>query len=132
MDNMFFTSSQRASGAVMEPHFTRTRHRFRGPRESEKFNLDADSFYADVTLLKLYIGFAASNIDVQGHVFLGTEALESSLEGMASFVDYLANVPTHWEPTSEDSDLYADIEDLSKIRDRLNAIEARIKNLENG
>lgn len=46
-----FTYDNSISTDVIQPQFTISRHRMNGPKESEKFNLEAHQFYYDINRL---------------------------------------------------------------------------------
>lgn len=51
MADPVFTAYNGVTSEIVQPSYTRMRHRFRGQRESAKFNLDAHQMYYEINRL---------------------------------------------------------------------------------
>lgn len=100
-------------GTIAAPQFVRARHRFRGPRESEKFNLEMAQMRFDLTNL-----FWKSTYN-EARFFEQTDVLENGGTITAIFSSELGTSTTT-------------VESISTLALRINRLEKRIKALENG
>lgn len=132
MENMYFTSQGRMTSRILEPMSIRHRARFRGPRESEKFNLEAQQFLADVAFLRSVLE-AAEQVQhiTESYAEDGPEsdlAIEAGLNGL------LDSIMVHWDPedATPDSDMsmWDTLEGLKNMQARIASLENRVKTLE--
>lgn len=90
------------------PNFTRTRHRFRGPRESEKINLEMNQMYTAIQVLH-------KNHDEFQHRFV--ESATTLLEGEGLTVEM-----------NEDGPIV--LVGLEELASRIDMLRRRVKALE--
>lgn len=62
---VFYTSGKMADSEINQPQFQRTRHRYRGSRESYKFNLELCQMYFDIRRLYEDVQTARTNYTAQ-------------------------------------------------------------------
>lgn len=117
-------------GKILPAQFTRMRHRYRGPRESEKINLEHHQIFYSITKL-----FQQYN-DIR-------EELNTTIEFMYSG-DYVGSVEFQGllqpyeglEPSPDlqpGADTFMDlwVNGLGEVGQRIQTLNARVRNLEN-
>lgn len=115
-EGTFYSRINRESW-LYQPRFVRTRHRYRGHRESEKVNLDINQIYADMSYLASEMNIAEDNLETD--------------------IDNVLNGKTYTDVTYTDEDAtptneLITLKSLDVFSGEMAALEQRIKRLYNG
>lgn len=85
-----FLAYNGVSAELLEPSYKRMRHRFRGPRESYKLNLDNHQFLYDVERLLSKMEVVESNgIDNLDTTYGGGEIVDEEVIGVTDMINRL-------------------------------------------
>ena len=115
-DGVFYSRIDKSQW-VYQPNHTRTRHRYRGPRESQKINLEMQQAFTDMCKLDLEIT-AAEDV-------------------MTTYADNILNGVTYSDITYTDEDatptnVNVTLKSLTDHARDLTSLDERLKRIENG
>lgn len=103
---------------LLQPNFVRSRARFRGPRETEKINLEINQMYYDLHRTRAKMDATASNL----------EAFIQRFEGGVSFEDI--DLRAEWTDPLDPDEQTVELLSMTELARQIDRLRSRVKSLE--
>lgn len=130
MENLYFSSTNRSTAELLQPLYVRTRHRYRGPRESMKFALSSQSMYADLYRLYDQANATEGTFDSLFDLLNGIDSVAAG-----SSLTYFDSITVHRYSNAatppSDISLAESLPTIQELRDTIVSLESKLDSLEN-